>query len=93
VAHRRRLPRDVAQPSRRRNARQKLAASTIDVTFGGAAVAHLDLPGVGLPAAFARHEWTATAPAHTADLWLHGDASGAGGFPIVDGVRLLPLAG
>lgn len=67
--------------------------STIDVTFGGAEVAHLTLSDRSSPANFARHAWTVTAPAHAADLCLHGDAAGARGFPIVDGVRLLPLAG
>ena len=69
-----------------------IQSSTIDVTFGGAPVAHLDLVGA-LPAVFKLYVWTVTAPANEAVFCLHGKPVEDYGFPIVDAVRIKPISG
>ena len=69
-----------------------LGESTIDVTFGGHTVAHLVVPST-LPAVFVAYHATVTAPASSASLCLQGGSIAGNGFPIVDAVRLKPMAG
>ena len=66
--------------------------STIDVTFGGIAVAHLVLTAT-LPAQFTQYEWKVTAATTSASLCLHGHPVGLGSVPLVDGVRIKPISG
>jgi Protein of unknown function (DUF642) len=66
------------------------ADSTIDVTFGGTDVAHVDVTG-SIPAPFTLYEWHVTAPADSADLCLHGHPLTDGSVPVVDAVRVKPV--
>lgn len=69
-----------------------LSDSTIDITFGGNSVAHLDLSFTS-PAVFVAYHSTVTAAASSASLCLRGGSIDGNGFPIVDAVHMKPVAG
>jgi hypothetical protein len=67
-----------------------LGASTLDVTLGGVALAHIDLTDTTFPAPFTLYELNVTAAAESAQLCLHGHPVSAIGFALVDAVRIKP---
>jgi len=70
-----------------------VARSTVDVSFGGAPVLHLDLDRAAIPAVFDSRAATVTATTTSADLCFHGHAVDLPAFPLIDAVRFKPVEG